>query len=63
MTIDQLNSMIIDLSTLEEFESQVRRECKVVIFDADLCRSLFGYHASYWVDIKWGRAGQRIKTE
>ena len=49
LTIDQLNSMIVDPSVLGEFGRQVQREHvrEVSILGGDLCRSLFGYQAGY----------------
>ena len=43
----QVDMMIVDAGVLEEFGSQVLRECEVGILDGDLCRSLPGDQASY----------------
>ena len=62
--------MVVDLSLLGEFGSQVQREHdrKVGILDRDLCRSLLGYQAGSLrstgkVNIERGGAGQHNGTE
>ena len=70
LTIDQLGSLIVDSSVLEEFGHQARREHirKVGILGGGVCRSLLANQAGYLrlpqrVDVKRGRAGRRIGTD
>ena len=72
LTINQFNSMVINLGILGEFGRQVRREyvCKVNILVRDFCKSLFGNQAnnlrftgSVNIKLKQGKAGQRIRTD